>query len=109
MICCDPSLGVTKNPKKKTVVRAQAERSLRSTMSFILTVALTSFLVGKPPNNHPSLKMKGTEGSKVFQELVSKCHGGKTIYPILPSLLTSTDDTTLFVHKNKKKKREEGW
>ena len=37
------------------------------------------------------------------------CHGNNAIYPILPSLLTSTDDTNLFVHKHKKdKERKDG-
>ena len=109
MIACDEKLGVSSNPTKKTIARAQAEKSLRSTMSFILTVALTSFIVGKAPKNHPALKRTGTEGSQVLRDLVSSCYGNNAVYPILPSLLTSTDDTTLFVHKHKKdKERKDG-
>eukprot|EP00957_Ditylum_brightwellii_P190420 14494863-Ditylum_brightwellii.AAC.1 len=73
-------------------------------MSFILTVALTSFIVGNAPKNHPTLKREETEGSQVLHDLVSLCHGNKAIYPILHSLFTSTDDTMLFVHKHKKNK-----
>ena len=63
MIACDKGLSVFTNPQRKSVTRAQAERSLRSMMSFILTVALTSFLIGIAPKNHPALRKKGTQGS----------------------------------------------
>eukprot|EP00957_Ditylum_brightwellii_P018468 1389334-Ditylum_brightwellii.AAC.1 len=53
--------------------------------------------------------MKGTEGNQVFRDIASNCHGNKLIYPVLPSLLTSTDNTVLFVHKSKKnKERKDG-
>ena len=39
----------------KPISRIAAENSLRSTMSFLLTVAATSLMIGTPPDGHPSI------------------------------------------------------
>ena len=83
----------------KPISRIAAENSLRSTMSFLLTVAATSLMIGTPPDGHPSIGKTGTTGSKQLVSLVKKSFGRKKIdiFPVHRSLLSSTDDTILFV------------
>ena len=65
---------------------------------FSLTVASTSLMVGTPPAAHPSIKLKGTTGSKKLVSLVKKATGKKVdLFPVHRTLLSSTDDTILFV------------
>ena len=106
MIANSEEFAVSNGGSEKTLTRAQAECSLQSTMAFILTVANTSFIIGKPPKNHPCRAKKGTFGAQLFYEMVCKAYKTQDVYPILPSMLKSTDDTTIFAHKGKVDKIE---
>eukprot|EP00957_Ditylum_brightwellii_P177123 13493089-Ditylum_brightwellii.AAC.1 len=40
--------------------------------------------------------------------MLCKAYKTQDVYPILPSILTSTDDTTIFAHKGKADKKGSG-
>ena len=47
------------------------------------------------PVYHKRMIKDATEGSKRSARLVSWCHKSASVYPVLPSLVISTDDTTM--------------
>eukprot|EP00957_Ditylum_brightwellii_P041480 3140778-Ditylum_brightwellii.AAC.1 len=106
MIANGSYLMVDGNPTHKTIVHAQAESSLYSTMSLIASVVYINLIEVKAPQGHQSIKKRGTEGSQRLYDIVSNVLGTKDIYPISPSLLTCTNDTVLFVHKEKFNKKK---
>ena len=73
-------------------------------MSYLLTIASTHFIEGEMPHDHPANKLRGTHGSKMLFSMVSKAFenmsDGKknaNLYPVYRSLISSSDDTTIFV------------
>eukprot|EP00957_Ditylum_brightwellii_P192970 14692904-Ditylum_brightwellii.AAC.1 len=62
-------MAVYNKPHNKTISRAQTEASLQSTMSYILTVAHTQLIIGKPPMGYPSIKKKGSKGAQPFHQM----------------------------------------
>ena len=49
---------------RKTVLRIASENSLRSTTTYIMTIAASNFVEGKIPQDHPENTKLGTEGSR---------------------------------------------
>ena len=90
----------------KTESRHTAEWSIRSTICFVMAVAVLHFIPFiKPTEYHMKKKDIGEDGlelwtgverlySKIFQKNVS-------VVPVLPNLVTSTDKTTIFLTPNK--------
>eukprot|EP00957_Ditylum_brightwellii_P142635 10867512-Ditylum_brightwellii.AAC.1 len=103
MIGIDNDLATYKNPAEKTISHCHAEKSLCSTMSFILTVGASHFMMGSPPKGHPCHQRKGTEGAKTFYRMVKtgykRVYNVEDVYPVHPLLLTSTNDKTIYIHK----------
>lgn len=86
----------------KTETRATAEWSFRSTISFALCVAATHFLPEVLPSPFHRRKRDLCDKSKELWDMVeieySKMFKKKVnVVPVLPNLVTSTDETTLFV------------
>ena len=84
MVANDNYISFVANPSPKAATRAQSESLLRSKMSFILTVALTSFIKGYSPKYHQSIENKGTYFAKLFHKIVCNARGSRDIYPVLP-------------------------
>ena len=98
----DENISIKKKVAKKTVLRIAAENSLRSTVSYLMTIAATHFIEGKIPPNHPARTKHGTSGAQKMVELIKDALGEDVeFYPIHKSLLASTDDTTLFISPGK--------
>ena len=98
----DEKISMKKNVAKKTVLRIAAENSLRSTVSYLMTIAATHFIEGKMPTNHPARTKHGTAGSQKMVNLIKDAIGDDVgFYPIHRSLLASTDDTTVFISPGK--------
>ena len=104
------SISIKKKVQNKSILRVAAENSLRSVTTFLMTVAATHFIEGKMPENHPAKKKLGTAGARKFYNKIKEAFGNdKEIYPMYSTLLSSTDDTTLFVSPGRiddKKKRD---
>ena len=88
----------------KTEARSIAEWSFRSTISFLMTVSVSHFLYGVQPTVfHPKKKDLSNE-SVLLWNLVEKYHGKMLgissndckMLPVLPNLITSTDEITIF-------------
>jgi hypothetical protein len=74
-------------------------------MSLSASAVYLNLIEDKVPQSHQCMKKRGTEGSQRLYNIVSDVLGTKDIYPIQPSLITSTNDTVLFVHKEKFNKK----
>lgn len=97
-----PNVSITqKKTFQKTNKRITAEKSLISAMSYLVTVAATSFCFGETPAQHPFDEESIGPGAKKMLEMVQKEHQNAPLFPIHPQLLMSTDDTTLFAWEGK--------
>ena len=86
----------------KTETRSTAEWSHRSTISFAMSVAVTHFLPNVTPTVFHRRKKDLCDKSKELWDMVeieySKIYRKPTtVIPVLPNLITSTDETTMFV------------
>ena len=91
----------------KTETRSTAEWSFRSTISFALVNAITHFLPDTEPSDYHRRKSEIPAESLVLWDLVESCYsrlfGSSTgssrkvkCIPVLPNLVTSTDELTIF-------------
>ena len=92
--------------QQKTDSRHTAENSIMSTVSFLMVVAITHLFVGEKNSRYHKYREEPSQGAKMLTRLVSKCNRYAPVYPILPGLIFSTDDSTLFVFKGKAKTAE---
>ena len=88
--------------QNKTETRSTAEWSFRSCISFAMTVAATHFLPDVAPSPFHRRRQDICQKSKELLELVeieySKMYRKDVrVVPVLPNLVTSTDETTVFV------------
>ena len=91
----------------KSGTRHTAENSLMSTICYLMVVASTHFFVGEPNKLYHKKKVsEATKGSIALRQLVSRCNHNAPVYPVLPSLLMSTDDTTVFTFRGTMEKGE---
>jgi hypothetical protein len=96
---------LVKKPVHKTEARSVAETSLLSAYTFAVTAAGSHFVVGERgagyvPLATPDAGVVSTgtpSGRKSLLDMVSEANGGFPVYPVHPSMVFSTDDTTLFV------------
>lgn len=79
----------------KTKRRFTAMNSVRNAMSFAATVISTHFIVGSP--SQVPIPESMTDGAKNAMKAASELFGGLPVFPVLPELILSTDDITLFV------------
>jgi len=86
---------VTQFALKKTNSRITRESSLRSMDAYKSVIGATHYRVCPPFANTARIE-DATEGAKWFYEAVKEAHGGLDISPVLPGLITSTDDSTLY-------------
>ena len=103
----DVSLVKTTTPK--TYQRFAAKHSLRSCMSFILTVASTHFIPGSP-NKHfkQNVLFNLDKGSRILLNMIEEATGTE-VYPLPTHLLLSTDDTTSYVFEGKLDGNNTSW
>ena len=95
--------------QQKTENRYIAENSILSTICYLFTVACAHLLIGTPDPKFNNLREnKLTKGAQILKKLVSEANNNAPIYNVLPGLITSTDDTTVFVFKGATKELE-GW
>ena len=96
--------------QQKTENRYIAENSILSTICYLFTVAVAHILIGVPdPKYNTTIKAnKLTKGAQKLVRLVSIANNNAPIYNVLPGLITSTDDTTVFAFKGETKELE-GW
>ena len=88
----------------KTQARAAAEWSLRSTISYAMSVACTHFILDiQPTQFHPKMKDLSKESKlmwKLVEDQYNKMIGNDDnkakLQPILPNLVTSTNEVTVF-------------
>ena len=94
---------IQNNSREKTMNRCVAGNSLRSTFSYIITVASTHFIVGKILSDKV-LNMLQKEAIETI-DLVSKLNNNTLCMPINPNLIFSTDDTTMYIFEGVEEKK----
>ena len=104
----NPACGVVEKIQQKTHSRYTGENSIRNAISFLVIVARAHLFVGEIPNRITTKKVEhATDGAKMLEKLVSEANNDAPVSPVYPWLITSTDDTTVFIFKgtacNKKK------
>ena len=88
----------------KTKNRSIAECSVRSTISYAITVATTHFLPNIQESiYHPKKKELSNEAmemwnlsEKYYNRMIGNSDIVEKLYPVLPNLVTSTDEITIF-------------
>ena len=106
-IMSNPKFNIQTAVSNKTESRSAAEWSVRSTISYALVVLASHFVRAEPSPYHPKMNSLDPEISAVW-ELVEETNNKslsidpiditiKKLIPVLPQLVTSTDETTLFI------------
>ena len=92
---------------QKNEQRYTAESSTLSSICYLFTIATTHYLVGPPDTTilRPHLSNL-SKGAALFTKLVSRANNNLPVRPLLPGLIISTDDFTLFVLKGKDNKSD---
>ena len=86
------------NPLYKKPTRFVAEHSRRSSISYLLTVLSTHFFEGKPIDNlHVDENNITDENGRISYDLAKKLLKTNEVCHVLPKLLTSTDETTVYI------------
>ena len=81
----------------KSGTRHTIENSLMYTVCYLIVVVFSHFFVGNiNPLYHRCKLRDATLCRKRFARLVSWYHNSASVYPVLPSLVIFTDDTTVF-------------
>ena len=91
----DPARGVTENVQDKSEARYIAERSFRNAISHALSVSVAHYQVGQPDNRINKID-KATKGAQRLYKMIQKENNGADLKVVLPFLLSTTDDTTVF-------------
>lgn len=105
-VSCSTGVTIRKSVCLKTIIRYIAECSLLSMITYLFTIVTTHFIV--LPKDHklnsrfPKID-EATDGAKELYRLVQRCNPGMQICPVNPTLLFSTDDTTLYIFKGTEK------
>ena len=98
----DEKIIIKKKVSSKTVLSIASENSLRSTTSYLMTVAASNFVEGKIPQDHSANIKLGTDVSQKLVGMIQDAFGKNFgFYPIHKSLLASADDTTFFISTGK--------
>ena len=88
-------------------MRVAAENSLRSTVTYLITIAATHFIQGDIPKDHPARKLRGSNGARKMRKLMKKVLGkSKPFYPVYRSLISSSDETAFLSVPAKLKKNQ---
>ena len=74
-----------------------------STVCFLMCVSSTHFFVGTQSNKYRERRSKSAGAIKLL-EMVRQCNEYAPMYSVLPGLIFSTDDSTVFVFKGKSEK-----
>ena len=88
---------IIKSMRSITSNRFIFENSIRSALSYAMTILSTHFVLGKimPSSTYETL----SKGAKTTIKLVSRLNNNITCAPVDPDLVFSTDDTSLYVHE----------
>ena len=115
-----PEFNVMENVSNKTESRAAAEFSIRSTICYLLVVLCTHFVRAKPTKYHCQQKdlmsnpvyclvrKLNSETIGINDELDVDNEIVEEFIPVLPRLVTSTDECTIFV-SNKTINDKDNW
>ena len=99
---------ITKSAVHKTIVREVAEKSIRSSISYLMTIAVTMFQLG-PLQTGRTHVSKATKGAQAFEKLVSEANGGLPVHPLYPRNIHSTDDSGVYFVAAMNNKDEFEW
>ena len=97
LLANDADISIRKKPLYKNTSRIASETSLKMIMSWICSVAITSFI----EVNNPKIKLfipsieDETPGARHLKKMIMDANGGKDVYPIFPGMLTFTDDSVV--------------
>ena len=78
------------------------------TICYLIVVASTHFFISETNKlYHKKNISDASKGSIRLRQLVSECNHNVPVYPVLPSLLMLTDDTTIFTFRGIVEKGEQ--
>ena len=96
-IIADPTINLARSVANKTETRFAAERSLRCTIAYMMTVANAHYFEGEPIKDlHKNDDDEMSIGSKIMKKLVEGKNPGKKIIHVLPGMVFTTDAITCF-------------
>lgn len=78
-----PTTKITTKAIAKTEVRQTAERSIRSTISFLIAISYTMFQIGPMQTGRPAIS-KASPGAQILERLVSDANDGLPVHPYHP-------------------------
>ena len=97
----DEKIFINKKAARKTVLSIPMN-SLRSAISYIMNIVASNLIGDKIPQDHLANNKFGTYGSQTLVGVMQYSFGKDVdFYPIRRSLLSSTDDKTLFISTGK--------
>ena len=71
----DEKIIIRKKVARKTVLCIASENSVRSTTSYLMTIAAPNFVKGKRPQDHPENTKLGTSGSRKLVGIMQDSFG----------------------------------
>jgi hypothetical protein len=96
------NISISQSRSQKTMTRYAAENSLRASMSNLALIASTHFIPVSSDDCDIREEMKSLpEPTKMLLNLVSDACG-TSVFPLLPKLIVSTDDTTEYIFEGVK-------
>ena len=106
-IMSHPTLNIQTVVSNKTESRSSAEWSVRSTISYLMVVLSTHFVHAEPSSFHPKRSTLDPSVAAVWNLVEKEINKSlsindidaaiKQLIPVLPHLVTSTDETTVFI------------
>lgn len=107
---CSSSTKIRKQVRHKNLCRYIGERSILSTATYLHTIAQSHYVISHEKPEYmkylPPIE-EASEGAQKLYKLVEKCNPGMHVSPINPSLVVSTDDSTVYALKGEVQEKQE--
>ena len=104
----DPARTITEKVQEKSEARYIAERSFRNAVSHLISIAIAHYRVGAPDSRLKKID-KASEGAKQLYKLIQKENNGADLQVVLPTFVSTTDDTTVFAFEGAVEGKSDGF
>jgi hypothetical protein len=97
-IAMNHSMSLTQTSIAKTSTRYAAECSFRGSISYLFVIAVTHFIHAFEEECDIRKELKGvSKETRQLYDLITDSRGGIPVYVVGPELITSTDDSTVYI------------
>ena len=97
-IAMNHSMSLMQTSIAKTSTRYAAERSIRGSISYLFVIAVTHFIPAFEEECDIRKELKGmSKETRQLYDLITDSRGGIPVYVVRPELITSTDDSTVYI------------